>query len=213
MKPSTLETTEKQETQAQEECTLKSNDMVGPDDDLPREEKNSQSVILDSAEDKKKTPKLERIGIDNDDKLAENTKERNKRKYGQETFTEQIAQSKKMKANEDITQSKSEADSINENDTDEVEDQIEVDNLEKIEDTSMQRKRLAEDLNGKCNLKTKRPLLPGQPENWENPSTNLTASSFTGVPKQRISSQKFPCFIPKLQAKCHKKVFFAFHLS
>ena len=57
-----------------------------------------------------------------------------------------------------------------------------------------------------CKAPTQTIKLPGQPEKGELPSSNLTEPSFSTVEKLKISAQKFPCFIPKIKRKVHKKV-------
>ena len=39
-----------------------------------------------------------------------------------------------------------------------------------------------------------RTMLPGVPQNGDNPSSTLTKREFTKVKKLKISAQKFPCF-------------------
>lgn len=50
--------------------------------------------------------------------------------------------------------------------------------------------------------------LPGCPEKGQLPSTNLTSAEFTHLPKLKISSQKFPCFIPRIKQVVSKQQVF-----
>ena len=52
---------------------------------------------------------------------------------------------------------------------------------------------------------TKGIVLPGQPKEGEVPSSTLTRAVFTKVKTKRVSSQKFPCFIPKSRKKVNIK--------
>ena len=73
-------------------------------------------------------------------------------------------------------------------------------------DVTIEKEQMGAKINEKCNVQAKRHVLPGQPEEGELPSTNLTTPTFTEVPKRSISSQKFPCFIPKSKLMSLKQV-------
>ena len=81
------------------------------------------------------------------------------------------------------------------------------------ENGTIGRETVTSDLIKKGMLHTKRLILPGQPEDGQLPSTNLTVPTFTRLSKRSITSQKFPCFIPRIKAKTLKKVSFYFKKS
>ena len=84
-----------------------------------------------------------------------------------------------------------------------VEDRTKNENKAKVDDKTKDKIMLA-----KISAKNKILInkLPGQPEEGNLPSSNLTEIVFTDVPKLRIPSQKFPCFIPKSKTKSCKQV-------
>ena len=54
-------------------------------------------------------------------------------------------------------------------------------------------------------------VLPGQQENGKLPSTNLTSADFTKLPKIKIASQKYPCYIPRVKkVVIEQKIFVIF---
>ena len=62
---------------------------------------------------------------------------------------------------------------------------------------------IKEELNSEGTLKGRtkddaKKLLPGQPSKEEIPASTLTSPTFTDVTKRKISSQKYPCYMPKV---------------
>ena len=94
-----------------------------------------------------------------------------------------------------------------------VSNKFEAENICEKKKGTIGRDTVTSDLIKKGMLHTKRLILPGQPEDGQLPSTNLTVPKFTQLSKRSITSQKFPCFIPRIKAKTLAKVSFSFRKS
>ena len=103
-----------------------------------------------------------------------------------------------MKSQDESEQSET---NENGNDMEKIKENID---FELVKLVTIEKEQMTE-IKEKCNIQAKR-NLPGQPQDGEFPSSNLTRPTFTKVPKQSISSSKFPCFIPKSKPRSLKKV-------
>ena len=69
--------------------------------------------------------------------------------------------------------------------------------MPEAENPQIEQKKISTADNKKRN--SSKTVLPGQQENGKLPSTNLTSADFTSLPKIKIASQKYPCYIPRVK--------------